>query len=302
MTFRASTHMTHGPASLAGEVTANVSARGRLPVATLGALGGSLTVVGAVAPWLSLYAGLEQLSGTSGLHGRIMIGLGLLAVGLSVAHLFRGSRATRWALGAAGFLVLGLGGWLGIGLIQTFSALAADPLLVASLEPGLGLAIAGGAATFATLFAPDERSGRTTSRRPKLSTLHISVASLVAVAGIIHVALTPEHLEGSALLGLGFLVAGGAQLTVAIVVLRARDTGAAFAALAVSAGSLVPLVAAVTVGLPVLPHGGAMGPLGPVEQLDDLVALTALVELIAIVASVRLLGRSRLGEDGRSAT
>ena len=136
------------------------------------------------------------------------------------------------------------------------------------------------------------------TRHPDLSALQIVLAAVVAVAGLIHVGLAPEHLAGSALLGLGFIVSGTAQLLTSVAVLGGRDDRASLAALAVSAGSLAPLVAAVTIGLPLLPAGATMGPMGPVEPLDDLGALTGFVEVIAIVVSIRLL-RPRAGTGGR---
>lgn len=123
----------------------------------------------------------------------------------------------------------------------------------------------------------------------RMSGTRIALAALVLVAGAVHLALAPEHLERSVLLGIGFLGFGLAQIAVAVFVLRSPSRSASLAAFAVSVASLVPLVAAVTVGLPLLPDGMMAGPLGPVEPLDDLAAVTGLVELIAAVLSGRML-------------
>ncbi len=126
----------------------------------------------------------------------------------------------------------------------------------------------------------------------RISGMRIALAALVLLAGAVHLVLAPEHLERSVPLGLGFLGFGIAQAAVAALVLRSSARASSLCAFVVSVASLVPLVAAVTVGLPLLPAGAMNGPLGPVEQLDDLSAITAMVEFLAAVLSIRMLRRA----------
>lgn len=289
---------THAPAAGAIALGTRRASRShasrRLPVAALAGAAGSLTIVGASSAWLSLFAGLQPVRGTDGSNGLVLLALGAALVVLSAAHLVAGGTWTRWAIGGAGFTILGLGMSLGVALLDEVRALAADPLLIARLEPGLGIVLLGGSLSLATLFVPDERAGVDVvgaGPRPGVGATHIILAGLVALAGSVHLALTIEHLASSVVLGIGFLAVGLLQAALAPLILLARTRALILATLVVSAGSAVALLAAVTVGLPLLGHGPVMGPFGPVEPLDDLGALTGLAEAFAVGLSVRLLRR-----------
>jgi hypothetical protein len=268
-----------------------VGSRQNGPVAVLAGVGGAMAVAGSALPWLSLYAGLHPIAGTTGLNGRILMGLGLIALVLSAAHLLRGGNTTRWLLAFTGFAIVALGGWLGIQLLQTAATTLADPLLVARIEPGLPIAIVGGALVFATVFVP---TGGHVARAeplpaPRLSAMHWALAAALLLPGLIHLALVPEHLQPSVVLGFGFAVIGAAQVVIAWFVLRRRSRAWLVGALAVSLVSVVALIAAVTVGLPLGGHGEATGLLGPVETLDDVMSLTGIAEAAAVVLAARLL-------------
>ena len=270
-------------------------ARRRLPIAGVAAAAGSLTIVGASAPWLSLFAGLQPIRGTDGGNGMVLVALGAFLTLLAAAHLAAGGTWSRWAIGGAGFAILGVGSFLGVAILEEITSLAADPLLVARLEPGLGAVLLGGSLSLATLFVPDDRQRANTARaglEPGLGATHVALGALVALAGAVHLALTLEHLGSSVVLGIGFLVVGLLQAALAPLILMARTRAVILATLVVSAGSAVALLAAVTVGLPLLGHGPVAGPFGPVEPLDDLGALTGLAEVVAAGLSVRLLRRA----------
>jgi hypothetical protein len=128
----------------------------RAPIAAMAGIGGALTVIGGLAPWLSFFAGLQPVRGIDGSYGLAVVVLGLLAVVTAGLHLIPGRAATRWLLGGLGFAILAISGYLGITLLTEFSVLAADPLLIARIEPGLGIALLGGSLLGATLFAPEE--------------------------------------------------------------------------------------------------------------------------------------------------
>lgn len=263
-------------------------------VAGLGAAGGALTIIGSVLPWISLYAGLQSIAGTDGLNGRILAGLGVAAALVAVVHAVRGGQATRWLLGIAGFAVLALGGWLGIQLLQTEAVLAADPLLVSRLEPGLAVSLVGGSLLLATLFVPARSlaAAEVPERRARSAAQLMLVATL-AIAGVVHLALVSEHLRESIALGVGFIGAGLGQVGLAAIILRSPSIAALRIALLLSTFSLAALAAAVTVGLPALLHGSMTGGFAPAESLTDLGAITGAAEVIAVVLAFRLLRRAR---------
>lgn len=307
------------------------TATGRLPVTLAALAGAGLVIAGSLLPWLSLYGGLQALHGTDGTPGRLLLAL---ALGLVVAASWwarSGLPAARFSVMALGTALLGLSGWLAVGLLSTARDLAADPLLISRIEPGLPVAVAGAALAFATWFLPAGARARPdvpVAVRDRLDGRTLVVAGLTAAAGIVHLALVPEHLAEDRSLGVAFAMAGAAQLALAagLVLTRAR------AILAASAGLGVVLVAAylvaVTVGLPIgglgvgsaapadhaaavadhdaavadhgdADHGDATADHGAgghaagthVEAVDDLGALTVGAEAIAVVLAVRRLRR-----------
>lgn len=262
----------------------------RAPIAAIAGVAGGLTVGGGLAPWLSFFAGLQPVRGVDGSYGLLIVVLGLVALVTAGAHLLRGAALTRWILGGLGFAIVAISGYLAVTLLAEFAILAADPLLVARIEPGLGVALLGGSLLGATLFARDDSLAEAAPDTAR-SASHLALAALLLVAGIIHLVLTPEHLAESTRLGVGFLVIGLVQTVLAPLLLMGPTRGIIAAALIVSVGSALALLSAVTVGLPFVGHGEIMGMIGPVEALDDLAGITLLAEVIATVLSFRLLRR-----------
>ncbi|HUQ79193.1 MAG TPA: hypothetical protein VM427_10045 [Patescibacteria group bacterium] len=279
----------------ARSATSAAGSADRRLVAGLGVAGGALAIIGSLLPWVSLYAGLQTIAGTDGLNGRILAGLGGVAVLAAVAHAIRGGQGSRWLLGIAGFAVLVLAGWLGIQLLQTGAVLAADPLLVSHVEPGLVVSLVGGSLVLATLFAPDKSRadlGEPTTPMRRTAA-QVALAAVLAVAGIVHLGLVSEHLEESIALGVGFLGVGLGQVILAGMLFRSRSRTSLWLALLLSVFSLAALGAAVTIGLPAFLHGPMAEALGPVESLSDLGIITGLAELIAVALAVRLLRTAR---------
>ena len=274
----------------------------------LGIVGGVIAVIGATMPWLSFFAGLQAVSGLSGVSGWTIAGLGVIAAAGSVVGVYRRSELGRWISGLAGFGVLAIGAWTGVGLIETANSLAHDPLLVSSLEPGLLVASIGGGLAFAVLFIPgptgrpDGMAAAPTPRSvAKVSVSVLALASTLGVAAVVHLLLAPEHGRGSLVMGMGFVAAGLGQAVLAVLVLPRRRVAVLALTIAVNVVLVAAYVLAVTVGLPLDNHSvqGALaehGALGHVEAIDSVGALTVVLEILAVGLAVRHL-RAYQGRD-----
>ena len=124
------------------------------------ALGGGLLLsVGAVLPWMSLFAGLHQYAGVDGLYGRLILAGGVL-VALGGALMYtRSYRFTRPLVGGLGLVLVGFAVWILIGLRATTRQLGDHPMLVARAGPGLFVALAG-AVVAAAVLIPAGRARR----------------------------------------------------------------------------------------------------------------------------------------------
>lgn len=107
-------------------------------------LGGALVMAGAVLPWLTLYAGLQQYSGMIGLYGWITFALGFLAC---IAGAFAPLRLRPFLLRASiatGIALLAFGAWLYAGVLEIVQR-PDSAMLVARSGPGLFVILGGGA-------------------------------------------------------------------------------------------------------------------------------------------------------------
>lgn len=84
---------------------------------------------------------------------------------------------------------------------------------------------------------------------------------MVLAAGLIHLALTPEHLEEAAYLGLLFVADFVGSAVAAFGILRGQRWGWVLGAL-VATGAFVAYLIDGTVGLPGMEAGGLLEPLG----------------------------------------
>ena len=116
-------------------------------------VGGALVVVGAILPWLSLFAGLQSYSGMVGLYGRLLFAGGALAVVAGVAILIGSIRWLRPGVGTLGLLLALFTSWLLLGLRSTTRELSGHPLLIVRPGPGLFVALIG-ALVVAGLLVP----------------------------------------------------------------------------------------------------------------------------------------------------
>jgi hypothetical protein len=107
----------------------------------------------------------------------------------------------------------------------------------------------------------------------------------------VHVALAPEHLGESALLGLGFLASAALLLALGLGIYVRPDSVRLPRLIALLSGALIAAyVASRTVGLPVL-HPAP-------EAVDPLGVITKGVEVVAVALSLRLFVENAAGSRG----
>lgn len=116
--------------------------------------GGATLVVGALLPWMSLFAGLQRYPGVDGLYGRILMTGGILAFAGGLALLVRPAGRLRITIGLLGAALAGLATWVVLGLRSTTGALGHHPLLLARPGAGPFVALAGGLAVTALIIPP----------------------------------------------------------------------------------------------------------------------------------------------------
>jgi len=129
-------------------------------------VGGVTIIVGTLLPWMTLFAGLHELPGVSGLYGRLIAGAGTLAIGLGVYLLSRDSRLVKFVSAGVGITIL----IFATILLRNVMAIAgnhrADPMMLARSGSGLYVCLAGAALLcVAVLIATPGRGGESASRQ-----------------------------------------------------------------------------------------------------------------------------------------
>ena len=109
---------------------------------------------GTLLPWVSFFAGLHPVHGVAGLNGRLLLAAGLVIMLAGVAFLIWGGDLLRHAIGWVGVLLSGISLVLLFRLFQAQELLAASPMMVPRMGPGLFVSAAGAALTAAILVAP----------------------------------------------------------------------------------------------------------------------------------------------------
>ena len=127
----------------------------------------------------------------------------------------------------------------------------------------------------------------------------VAVALASLGAGVVHVAVCPDHFREAAVFGLFFAVCALAQVGWAAAVLAQPSRRVWLAGLAGNAAVLALWAVTRTVGLPFGPEAGAAEAVGRAD------ALAGVLEVVVVVAAVRALaeaGRSTPTGLGASAT
>jgi hypothetical protein len=258
-----------------------------------GSLGLALVLVGAVAPWLSLFRGLEPVPGLL-LDGGPLAGIAVAVVGLLVAA--SGPSAARppfvslaRPVAALGALVVGADALWSYSRMTAFAASPgpAGALLAPSVGPGSLLMAAGAATLGIAAVAARQDDGRTDVR----SVARFGVVMTLFVAGWAHLLLAPAHLSEAPTLGVAFIVAAIVQLGLAGAILLRPDDRPLVAAIAVNTVAIVVYLLAVTVGLPGHEHAATAARSLVPEAIDATGVVTKAAEAAAIVLAFGLLGR-----------
>lgn len=112
------------------------------------------------------------------------------------------------------------------------------------------------------------------------------LAGLLAAAGVIHVAMVPQHASASTIDGIGFAAAGWFQLGVAALLVARRASRALYVATAVGNVALLALyLVSRTVGLPIGGHEGIVEDVGAIDGLAALLEVAAVALALYLVAA-----------------
>lgn len=132
----------------------------RYIVGSAAIVGSVLIATGVWLPWLTFFAGLQGISGAGTTNGTLLLAMGIAAGATGILLMARPHRWVRRVLTGLGLGLVALVAYLAVQLIATYRAASADPLLVAQLGPGLGIAAAGAILVMATAFLGDEARDR----------------------------------------------------------------------------------------------------------------------------------------------
>lgn len=112
--------------------------------------------------------------------------------------------------------------------------------------------------------------------------LQYLAGALAVAAGVIHFAVTPEHVAEALLFGLFMAVVGVAQVAAGVLIAVRPSRALLLATLLGTVALFVIFAVAYTVGLPVGPHAGER------EELGLMVTLSKLTELalVAVIAAL----------------
>lgn len=251
------------------------------------AVGGALVLSGTLLPWLSLYGGLERLTGFAGGNGRVLAAGGAACVVAGSWLAVRGGRALRFAIGGLGFLLAAFSAYLLAQLLAVYRSLEGG-LMFPSLGPGVFVSAAGALVVLGTVFLGDRASitavrTATVAEGSLARAIVPGLALLSAGAGIIHLSLVAEHMHEARYFGAFFLTSGAAQLAWAVLASGTFSRRAVLVACIGNAAIVALWVISRTSGLPIGPEPGTPEAVG----FADVVATA--YEASIVVGSIWLL-------------
>jgi hypothetical protein len=249
------------------------------------AAGVAIVLIGVALPWLTLQHGQQSVNGVLA-DGAYLATAAIGAGALWTAYLVSGRPGPLRALAAgAAFLVVY---WTIFDVERIVSAVTDDPLAGAMGAPLMGpgplVAALGGIVLLgATISVPSLARGL---RRAQW--MRVLLAAALLATGAIHLQQAPEHLEVSALLGLGFLAAAISQLGLGAIVL-VRGHRLLYAAIVADCALFFVLyVVAVMHGLPFPNHNDPGLQVGAGEAVTLSGVLSKLGEAVAIMLALPL--------------
>ena len=272
-----------------GASTVLAPRRGHRLATLIAIAGGAIAVVGSALPWVTIFRGAQTLTGWDG-NGRYLAGLAVASVASTLLFLRSGRPIAlrRLALLSGSAVAVGLA----LEIWQLARSVSSGSLSVRILDPTVGpgpfVMLAGALLLLAVVAIPVSGAKFPAGLWPR-----VALAGALFVAGWIHIALTPEHLGESTVLGAGFLVAGLAQLSLAgVIAVRPSDL-AYYAVVGLSMALVMLYAIAVFKGLPFGgEHNHASGLiLGSGEPVDVEGAVSKVAELFSLGAAFVLVGR-----------
>jgi hypothetical protein len=249
------------------------------------AAGVAIVLIGVALPWLTMQHGQQSVNGVLG-DGAYLATAAIGAGSLWTAYLMGGRPGPLRALAAGtAFLIVY---WTIFDVERIVTVVTGDPLAGAMGAPLMGpgplVAALGGIVLLgSTLSVPSVRAGL---RRAQW--IRVLLAAGLLATGAIHLQQAPEHLEVSAMLGLGFLGAALSQLGLGAIVLVRGHRLLYVAIVADCALFFLLYVYAVVHGLPFPNHHDPGIQIGAGEAVTLSGVLSKLGEAVAIMLALPL--------------
>lgn len=268
-------------------------------VAMLGIAGGSLLIAGSLLPWLSLYAGIDPISGIDGLNGRVLVSAGAVSAAAGVIYAWRPSMQLQYGLAALGFVASGFAAWVVSQVLGTYQQLQSDPLVLAGLGAGTFVALGGALMVLGTLLVPqpahascgrDRQATAISVQRDARTALLTGVVAFLVSTAMIHLAVVGPHLRELPLYAAFFVSAAVAQLVAAMILTTSRRRRWLMAIALGNALVIVVWAVSRTVGLPIGPTPGV----AESASLPDVLATVAEVAIVTLSVALVIIRRPLL--------
>ena len=127
----------------------------RMLVGVTALVGSGLVAIGVALPWLTFFAGLQQLSALGTTNGYVLLAAATITALLGLAVLVRGVKLARHLLAAIGIALTAFSAYLVVQFVATYREASADPFVVAAPGPGLVIVTLGAVAVLATALVRD---------------------------------------------------------------------------------------------------------------------------------------------------